>query len=274
MTISRRVSAWVVVALLASFSLSACSEKDKDDSGPTSTASATNSADELTKANFATSMIKAQQKARTSHIEMVIKVGGQKVVMSGDQIVGETLKDNAATMTMDYGDTGPGTAKVVIVDGQFYMNFGPLTDNMFAKADLSDTSDPFTKQLAPMLEQIDISKQIEAMSSAMTSVEKAGDAQKIDGVQAQPYKVVVDTSKMDEFDALPAEARATIPDSVTYKMFLGSDGLLRRMTYGFGGMTGTVNATKWGEPLEIEAPPADEVSDKDLATLLRLSSEI
>jgi hypothetical protein len=35
-----------------------------------------------------------------------------------------------------------------------------------------------------------------------------------------------------------------------------------------------MNATKWGEPLEIKAPPADEVSDKDLATLLRLSSEI
>lgn len=273
MPISRKVTSWAAVALLASLSLAACSDtgdRVEGGVGPTTTANST----ELTMANFNATMVAASQKAGTNHIEMVITAAGQRVTASGDQKLGKTLEDNAASMTMDYGDAGLGTAKVVVVDGQFYMNFGRLTGNKFGKADLSDPSDPFTQQLAPIIEQMDISRQIEELSTALKSVEKTGDPKKIDGVETQPYKVVVDTSEIDAFDVLPPEAKRMIPKTLTYTMFVGADGLMRRMTYGFSGMTGTLNASKWGEPVDIKAPSADEVSDKDLATLLRLSSEI
>jgi hypothetical protein len=272
MTASRKLSSLAAILLLAGLTLSACG--DKEDATRDKAASKPTARDDtsFTKANFASSVAAASQKAGTSHLEMIIEAGGQTVTASGDQIIAKKFEDNAALMTMDYGAAGLDEVKVLVVDGQFYMDFGRLTEGKYAKADLTDTDDPLTQQLAPMIEQLDTSKQIEAMSSAMTSLKKKGAAEKIDGVECQPYAVVVDTSKMDAFSALPAESRNLIPDSLTYTMFMGSDGLLRRMTYGFSGVKGTVNLTKWGEPVEITAPSAGDLSDKDLSTLLTGSS--
>ncbi|AWB93429.1 hypothetical protein [Aeromicrobium chenweiae] len=111
-----------------------------------------------------------------------------------------------------------------------------------------------------------------ALADAVTSVEAKGDPETIDGVQAQPYEVTVDTSRVEAFAELPEASRSTIPKTLVYTMFLGPDDLLRRMTYGFGGMTGTIDLSQWGEPVDITPPPADELSDKSLSTLLKGAS--
>lgn len=270
-----KIAAITAVAAL-SLVTSACGGSDttSDASTPSggSGTSASPANDELTTDTFSERLVSAQQKARTSHVEMVVEAGGQKVTASGDQRIAEKLEDNAAAMTMDYGQGGPDTIKITIVDGEFYMNFGKLTGGKYAKADLSDPSDPFTQQLAPILEQLDTSQQVEALSEAVTSIKKKGDPETIDGVEAQPYEVTVDTSRMAAFQDLPRESRSTIPKTLVYTMFLGPDDLLRRMTYGFGGMTGTVTLSKWGEPVDISAPGPGELSDKSLSTLLRGAS--
>jgi hypothetical protein len=269
-----KTAAAAASALVLTLGVAGCGGDDGASSSPKSATSEKSSASspaggDLTPASFVDTVVSAQQKARTSHMEMVIDAGGQKVTATGDQITGKSGEDSAAAMTMDYGSVGLGTIKVTIVDGQVYMNFGEMTGGKYAKVDLTDPDDPFTRQIAPMMEQLDTAKQIESLGDALVSVEKKGDPETIDGVEAQPYAVEVEPAKMDAVKALPPAARETLPKTVTYTMFLGPDDLLRRMTYGFGGTTGEVTLSQWGEPLDIEAPPADEVSEQDLSTLLQ-----
>lgn len=268
MNASRRLSALVAMLLLVGVTTSACGDSKETASGTPRSTSVANDRTVLTKANFTSTLVEAHQKARTNHLELIIEAKGEKVTGSGDQVMAEKFEDNAASMTMDFGSGGPGKMKILVVDGQFYMNFGKPTEGKYAKADLSDKNDALTQQLLSMIEQLDTAKQIEAMSAAVTSLKKRKGSKKIDGVETARYELVVDTSKMSELNGIPAEARALIPDALTYTLFVGSDGLLRRMTYGFGGMTGTMNLSKWGEPVEIAAPSGDDLSDKDLSTLL------
>jgi DNA polymerase III alpha subunit len=268
MNARRRPFTLVAILLVGTVTTSACDDEKEAASGtPRSTSVATNRT-VLTKANFTSTLVKAHQKAHTNHLELIIEAEGQKVTGSGDQVIAEKFEDNAASMTMDFGSRGPGKMKILVVDGQFYMNFGKPTEGKYAKADLSDTNDALTQQLLSIIDQLDTSKQIEAMSAAVTSLKRKNGSKKIDGVETERYELVVDTSKMSELNGIPAEAKALIPDALTYTLFVGSDGLLRRMTYGFGGMTGTMNLSKWGAPVHITAPSAGDLSDKDLSTLL------
>ena len=62
------------------------------------------------------------------------------------------------------------------------------------------------------MDQMDPSKQLEQFKTAVTSFEKKGEPKTLDGVKAQPYVVVVDTSKIDALsEDCPAEPRARSP---------------------------------------------------------------
>ncbi|AWB93430.1 hypothetical protein [Aeromicrobium chenweiae] len=128
-----RLTKLAVVASVAALALgtSACGGSDTASDGSATSAgsgaSASPASDVLTAKNFSERLVTAQQKSRTSHVEMVIEAGGQKVTASGDQQTGEKPEDNAVSVTMEYGQAGPGTMKVTFVDGQIYMNLGALT---------------------------------------------------------------------------------------------------------------------------------------------------
>jgi hypothetical protein len=64
-------------------------------------------------------------------------------------------------------------------------------------------------------------------------------------------------------DELGGVAPEDLPfDEVTYSLWVDGDDLVRRVTSDLGGY-GTAEATifGYGEPVEIEAPPADQVTD-------------
>jgi hypothetical protein len=51
-------------------------------------------------------------------------------------------------------------------------------------------------------------------------------------------------------------------------MFVGPDNLPRRMVTELAGAETTIDYSKWGEPVDIKAPPAKDVSDQDVSSLL------
>jgi hypothetical protein len=84
----------------------------------------------------------------------------------------------------------------------------------------------------------------------------------IDGVDVTEYVVTVDVSKMPA-DELGGVAPEDLPvDEVTYSLWIDGDDLVRRLTSDLAGY-GTTDLTifAYGEPVEIEAPPADQVTD-------------
>ena len=115
------------------------------------------------------------------------------------------------SMDMDMGSAGPATMKMLLVDGVLYMNFGQVTKGKYAKIDLEDEDNPLGQQFSQLADQMDPSKQLEQFKKAVTSFEKKGKPKRLDGVEAQPYEVVVDTSKIDALFERLAEPAPTDP---------------------------------------------------------------
>jgi hypothetical protein len=269
MKISRTPSFLAAALLVAGLSLSACGDKDSSSDSSSGASSPSSSKDTtLTQATFTKALTDAQLKAGSAHVAMSIGVGGQTIDAKGDVKVGSTAAETAMGMTMDLGQQGMETIEMRLVDQVFYLDFGPMTQNKFVKIDLTDTSSPFGKQFSELLDQMDPSKQLEQIQGALTSVEKKGATQKIDGVDTQPYEVTVDTKKIPAVAELGGAAGAKVPATIVYTMFVGPDNLPRRMVTELAGAETTIDYSKWGEPVDIKAPPAKDVSDQDVSSLL------
>lgn len=216
---------------------------------------------QLTSANFISEITAAQSKAETSHIDMSIGASGQKISAVGDIEVGSSAVGTKAAIKLDMGSTGMGSLEMRLIDKAFYLNLGPMSQNKFAKIDLTDTSNPISAEYGKILDQLDPSNQLEQFKAAMSSIKKKGDTIKLDGVKAQPYEIILDTSKLSGISALGQGA--TIPKEVTATMFVGPDNLPRRLTTDVAGSSVTMNYSKWGEAVDIKAPPADQITDKN-----------
>ncbi len=262
----KQLTAVSAIVLVASVSLVACSDK----ADPKADGVGESSGDTLTKDNFFDEVSAAQTKAGTTHIAMALEVAGQAIKADGDLSVGENATDTAMAMTMESGQAGLGSLEMRLIDQTFYLNFGPMTSNKFAKVDLTDESNPIGKQYADIIGNIDPSQQFKEFEGAVKTFEKKGKVIELDGVKAQPYVIVVDSSK------LPAakDASESLPKDLEYTTYIGPDNLPRRVltdlpgVAGGGGSTMTINYTKWGEKVSIAKPKASEITEKDFFSQL------
>lgn len=250
--------------LLAGCGGSDSATKDTSDSSAVGTKADTS----LTEANFVTTITAAQQKAKSSHVSMNIGAAGQKITAEGDVQVGATAADTKAAMTMNLGSVGVGKLEMRLIDSAFFINLGSMSDNKFAKIDLTDSSNPIAKQYGGMLDQLDPSKQLDQFKSALTGLEKKGDAVTLDGVKAQPYVLTLDTSKIKGLESLGAAAAGQIPKSLSYTMFVGPDNLPRRLVTSAAGTDVTLDYSKWGESVDIKAPAKDQITDSSILSKL------
>jgi hypothetical protein len=267
-----RLAAVVSIAVLA-LGTAACggddssSATDPSAKSSSSAAAADTAGGELTQASFFTAITDAQTKAGTSHVALQLGSGDQEIKADGEVEVGRTVADTAISMTMDMGSAGAGKIAMVIVDNTFYINLGQMTGDKFAKVNLEDDSNPIAKQFGSITDQLDPSRQLAQFKDAVTSLKKSGAPKKIGGVKAQPYEIVLDTTKIKAFDELPAGAEASVPKTLTYTMFVDSDHLLRRVQADVAGSAVTVTYSKWGEPVDVKAPPSSQLSDLDLSKM-------
>ena len=254
----KQLTAVSVLLLVAGGSLVACSDKKADGVGGSAGGT-------LSKTNFFEKVTQAQAKAGSSHIAMKVDVAGQAIKADGDLKLGEAASDTAMAMNMQTGQAGLGSLEMRLVDQTFYLNFGPMTSNKFARIDLTDESNPIGKQYAEIVGSLDPSQQFKDFQGAVTSFAQRGKAITLDGVEAQPYVIVVDPAK------IPAakKAEGQLPKTLEYTMYVGPDNLPRRMlsqlpgVAGSGGGTMTIDYSKWGEKVSITKPKASEITDKD-----------
>jgi len=263
----KQLTAVSAIVLVAGVSLVACSDK----ADPKADGVGESSGDTLTQANFFDEVTEAQTKAGTTHIAMALEVAGQAIKADGDLSVGEKATDTAMAMTMESGQAGLGSLEMRLIDQTFYLNFGPMTSNKFAKVDLTDESNPIGKQYAEIVGSIDPAQQFKEFEGAVKTFEKKGKVIELDGVKAQPYVIVVDSSKLP---AAKGAASESLPKDLEYTMYIGPDNLPRRVltdmpgVAGSGSTTMTINYTKWGEEVSITKPKASEITDKDFFSQL------
>lgn len=213
----------------------------------------------LTQDSFASTIGDAMIDAGSVHLSMSGTIAGQELSAEGDQVIGESAEDSQLALELQVLGMD---AELRLIDQVLYFNLAALTQGKFAKIDLTDESNPLVDQFGGLAEQADVAAQFESFEGAIESFEKAGDPETIDGVQTQPYVVTLDTSKLADSQN---QDKAQIPDTFTSTFFVGPDSLPRRMVVDVQGQALTLDLTKWGEPVSVEKPADDEVTELDLS---------
>jgi len=231
-----------------------------DSAGSAGAESGSANAAELTKANFSTTLSEAQRGTKTFHLEMKVSGHGQSIRGQGDVSVTQDPKDLEATLSLS-PDAGAGV-EIRMIGTTLYVKTGSIAGGKFVKMDLSGKNNPMGRSIAPMLNQLDPAKKLEQLDEAIVSVEPAGDSEELDGVQAQPYKVVVDTTKLSsqQTGGLPAMGQ-DMPKKLTFTYWIGSDNLPRKVVTDISGMSVETTFSDWGKNVEVQPPPSDKVTD-------------
>lgn len=158
---------------------------------------------------------------------------------------------------------GLGDMEIRLVEGVLYMNMGAMTENKFVVVDTEQG--PMAEQFGPMLGQMDPRRQIELFEEALVEIEQEGEAEQIDGVEATPYRLVLDTETIVSASGANEEdlQGVDLPETLEFIMFVGEDDLPRRIVMDMMGTASTIDFSGWGDDVEISAPGADEITDVD-----------
>jgi len=259
MRIRRSAAALAAATLLLA---TGCGDESSDDAGSSSASRAEESADasasaepsadsEVDAAAFGQALVDAQLEAGTVHMRGTV---GPGMEMTGEMDL--SADKPAMDMTMSGAQLG-GEARMILVGDAMYMRVpGAGMGNKYLKVDASDPDNP----LARALQSMDPSSSFKAFE-AVTSLERVGE-DTIGGVPTEHYTVTVDTEKSLRAQGIdPRQAGGQLPPEVTYDVWVGEDELIRKMVMGpeAGGIE--LLLSKWGEPVQISAPPPGQVRE-------------
>jgi hypothetical protein len=212
--------------------------------------------------------------ASSAHMKMTAQAAGQDITGEGDLKFGS---DDAA-MTMDLG-TSEGSIKMVFLDGVLYMKLpqelepgkpwlkiDPKSNNAVGKA-LGGINEQLSKNADPRAALKEFEK-----SGEITATEQ----ETLDGKETTHYTITVDVQKMADNQTDPT-AKQALQSAIAEGMkdfpvnvWVDDKDLPVRFTMetplpdAQGKTTSAkvqVDYSDWGEPVTIEAPPADQTAE-------------
>jgi LppX_LprAFG lipoprotein len=197
----------------------------------------------------------AMFKAGSAHAVMDFGQG----VANGDLRFGHG--QTAMQLTMQLTASSGATSKVDMrfVDGAFYMAIPGLTPaGKFFKVDSS------SKTLGSVIDNLKSMRPDSALAAVRKSVKKIDDAgsEDIDGTPTEHYKLTISTKQAMSLlgSQLPANVPTpSLPKTLTYDFWVTTDHLLRRAVFDVANNTMQLDYTRWGQPVDIKAPPASKV---------------
>lgn len=248
---------WLAVFAVAGVVLAGCGEEANDEpGGGDATSDPTTEAppgDALTVDNFGERVVAAQHDAGGVEVDMEMGVEGQTVQASGAMLSGDSLESTQMQLTMEV--PGEGTMEMRMVDGVMYME---IPEMGWISMDLAEAAQSMGLDMG----SFDPSAQIEAFDEALVSLEASGEPEELDGVQAQPYTLVLDAQTLTDLEGFEGlEGSDDLPEQLEVEMWIGPDDLPRRMVMDVEGDAMTMNMSNWGADVNVEAPPAEEVTD-------------
>lgn len=266
-TSSRKALRHTSVAFVLALGLTASGcggSGDTDTSGTSGSSSKTEKSkkpEPLTQDNFAERLTKAYQDEGTAHVTYESDSHGTSYEAEGD------IKFAANNDDMEVIGTAQlpsGEADIrVLSDAGAFVNMGDDTMGKYLPVDLSDDDDPIAQTVWSIAGTVhDISGTLDRLENMMTSFEKAGEPEDIDGVEAQPYTIELDSAKSDASDDVPDEYQDGV---YTYTIFVGQDDLIRRVAVENDADDTTLEweYSDWGKPVEVEEPDSSEIVDSN-----------
>lgn len=267
----------VLSAFALAVTLGACSGNDNS-GGSTSNTGANGSGDAPVAAanlvDLAKSLGEETAEASTAHMTLTGDVAGMSMTGEGDLRFG--AEDAAISMNIS---TTEGDMSMVFMDGVLYMKLPQELEagKPWIKID-SNTNSEIAAALGSANEQL--SKSVDPRK-ALQEFEKAGEITdseqtELDGKKVTHYTITVDAQKLVDTQTDP-EAKAEAQKAVDAGMkefpvevWIDEDGLPARFAMEMAapdgsGSTATVKMqvdyTKWGEPVDITAPPAEQIAE-------------
>lgn len=214
---------------------------------PSTTATPATNGD-LDKAEFIKAIKAAAAGATTAHVSMSLSGAGQAMKVDGDA----KLDPSNPAMSLQMGLSGM-KLQVRVVDKAVYLK--GLPNQAAGKWAVFDESSAIGKQLSQAASQSDPNRMYDLFDKGLTKVTKVG-TESVDGEQMTKYDLTLDTKALA--GAMAAGA-ASLPKTVSASAWIDSKDHLRKVTLALRGITSTVTISKYGEPVDITAPPAKDV---------------
>lgn len=213
---------------------------------------------ELTDDSFASTIASAVADAGSAHVAAEGTVMGMPVQLEGDIAGGGAAKDLALALA-----SPDGGIDIRLVDQVVYAKADPFTGGQFLSVDLTDADDPLVQQMESFKDTVDVQGLLADLDGAI-SVEATGDEpQTLDGVETTAYAVTVDTAELS-----PSSESARVPRTIELTVLVGTDDLPRRIVMDAPGTPVTIDFSAWGEPVDVDAPAADQISEQSASDLL------
>lgn len=267
-----RLAALAVTLPLGLAGLSACSGDDTSAASGSATTSADADAaaesgtdtdadevdlpegEEISAEDFVAIMVAGFDKATTANLTMEMTAGGQQIDVTGQA----DYTTDPVSMRMDMaGMNQTGDMTMVLVDNVVYVQLARVSEQ-FIKLDLDPTNPmggSFTGQLDPRA-------QAEVIEQGLIAATYVGE-EEVEGETLDRYAAVVDSEAMLSEMAVDPGAAGALPEEITYDLWFDEDGFYRQMVVDMGPAAGEVliRLDDWGTDVDIEAPPADQVTD-------------
>lgn len=238
------------------------SEEGTED-GDDSEAPAEASLEELSAADFYPTVMAALREAETFNFTTVTETMGQPATLTGQARFGDDGAEMKAT------STGAQAMDVILLDQVMYMKSPEMgTGDKYLRLDLSDPDSLFGmlgKATDPevMFQALQTPKKLELVGS-----------EEVDGVATNHYRVTIDPADYFKAMEFPGAMAEFMPKEMVTEMWVDGDNLPRKfstttetpMPQGGKPVSSSTEGTysDFGVEVEIEAPPADEISDQQV----------
>lgn len=150
-----------------------------------------------------------------------------------------------------------GRMRMVVLPDVAFIGFPGLTpEGKFVRI---GKDDPLYQQFAGAGANMGPAQSAEAFRAGLVSVEEVGEEQ-VQGVSTTRYTVVADAARA--LEAQGADVVPGMPETITYGVWLDEQDRMRRMNLTIQGTKLTVELSKWGEPVSIEAPAKSDLVER------------
>jgi hypothetical protein len=183
----------------------------------------------------------------TKYAHIVFSLSGGTGGMEGQGDTDYTVTPANMKMTMSIAGRD---MNLLLVDGVMYIE-SAQAPGKFLKYDLSDPSNPLGSQLTG---QLDPAASMAKFAAAVSTVTSLGE-EDLAGQSADHYVMSIDTSQL-----ATASPVAGMPDELKADVWLDGDDRMVKSSIDVGsGATYDATLSDFDKPVEITAPPADQV---------------
>ena len=181
--------------------------------------------------------------------------GQAELSIDGHMAMTDEFEDGEMELTVDVQGQ---SLEMRLVDGLIYVSGPPATPaGKWLEVDPSDPKDPVAQQFAGLAKTGDLTTTFDAFREGLTDGRRSSARRRS---TARPPT----TTSSPSTPPRPPKAQGQpmtpgMPEELSYDVWLTQDDLMRRVTFELGPVAATVDATEWGEPVEVEAPPASDI---------------